>query len=745
MKKYQPLDVKVLRRGVEVSSLHFTTTNEIKKLSGFVGQERALEALRFGINIKNKGYNLYAMGPPGIGKYSLVNYVLSHQAKKDPTPDDWCYIYNFDMPSRPISLRLPAGLGSVLQRDMKVFIDELGSSIQSVFDSRQFRSAMRKISHYFNKKYKIDNGEKLISNIIPDFSREKYLKEKKLILKLMTAVVSPLINKLKRKYKKYFEVIKYITAVQKDILQHAHDLIHADDKTNMFLFTFENAILSKYTINLIVDNTHTKGAPVIFETMPSYSNLICRVEHASQQGNMITNFTLIRSGCMHRANGGYLILEIRKLLKHMESWEALKSTLFAQQIKIETIERNTGVKPISLDPFPIPLEIKIVLIGDRNTYYTLCQNDPDFTELFKVAVDFDEEIERNQKNIKLYAQLIGTIVKREKLRAYHANAVAAIIDYSSRLIQDIEKLSTHIRDIENLIIEANYWAGIHKARVVKENHVKLAIDAQTHRMDRARQMYYEDIYRDFIIINTQGKFVGQVNCLSVRRVGNFSYGHPTRVTARVRPGKGKLIDIQREIKMAGPMHSKAGLIIANYLASKFNRTKLFSLSASLSFEQVYCWTDGDSASVGELCALLSALADVPINQSLAVTGSIDQYGEVQAVGSLNEKIEGFYDVCFAKGLTGKQGVLIPAVNKINLMLREDIVQAAKAKKFFIYEIKSVDEAMELLTGQDVGKKNKNGNFRTHSIYHRVEKKLLSYSKNNRLLERGCHEKTKNQT
>lgn len=729
MKKIKPLDYKQLRRGLDISSLNFKTTNEIKKINGFVGQDRALNALRFGIDIEKKGYNLYAMGPSGIGKFSLVNNILNSHAKKSPTPSDWCYIYNFSMPTKPIALQLPHGLGSALQQDMKEFIEELATSIQSVFESRQFRFEMRKIATHYNRKFKIENGSKTNSDKISDFSKEKFSKEKQLRLKLMKSVITPLIDSLKRKYQKHSKVIKYISNVKKDILEHVSELIHSDENTSLLSFMVENPMLAKYSINLIVDNKKLKGKPVIFEPNPNYSNLICRVEHTSQQGNMVTNFTLIRPGCLHLANGGYLILEMRKLKKYTEAWEALKSALYAEHIKIEPLDRVSGtLKPISLEPMPIPLNVKIILLGDRNTYYTLCQEDADFTELFKVVVDFDEQIERNNKNVKLYAQLIGAIVKRERLHPFHADAVAAIIDHSSRLSEDIEKLSTHIRDIEDLILESNYWANLRNAKVVRASDVKSTIDAKIHRMDRSRELYYEDINRDFIIINTHGKYIGQVNCLSVRRVGNFSYGHPTRVTARVRRGKGKIIDIQREIKMAGPMHSKAGLIIANFLASRFSPDKLFSLSASLSFEQIYVWTDGDSASVGELCALLSALADIPINQSLAVTGSIDQYGEVQAVGGLNEKIEGYFDVCKAKGLTGDQGVIIPAVNQANLILRDDVIEAARENKFSIYLIKTVDEAIELLTGVSATKRMKDGKFVKNSLYDQIEKKLTKFSK-----------------
>ncbi|MCW5584423.1 MAG: AAA family ATPase, partial [Gammaproteobacteria bacterium] len=416
--------------------------------------------------------------------------------------------------------------------------------------------------------------------------------------------------------------------------------------------------------------------------------------------------------------------------KNHEAWEALKRALYAGRIIIKPIESESeSVKSLSLEPTPIPLNVKVILIGDRNTYYSLCQRDPDFLELFKVAVDFDEQIDRNKKNIQLYAKLIGTIVQRKKLSPFHSSAVAEIIDYSSRLAEDVKKLSTHIRSIKNLIIEADYWSKRNAKKIVDAKDVKYAIHAQIHRMDRARDIYYQDIHRKFIAINTSGQSIGQVNCLSVRRVGSFSYGHPTRVTARVRLGEGKIIDIQREIKLAGPLHSKATFIILSYLSSYFSKNQPFSLSASLAFEQVYCWTDGDSASVGELCALLSALAEIPINQFLAVTGSVDQHGNVQAIGGVNEKIEGFYDVCKEKGLTGNQGVLIPSVNAKNLMLREDILEAAKTKTFFIYSINHIDEAIYLLTGLNPGKRNKDGNFSRNTIYYKIENRLQQFSKN----------------
>lgn len=731
MKKTKPLDAKLLRKKLNANQLEFKTTEELPSLTEFVGQDRALEAIQFGIGIKNQGYNLYAMGPSGIGKLSLVQITLKNQAKTESVPADWCYIHNFDLPEKPLALQLPAGMGSVLQQDMKSLIKELSASILAMFESDEYRDGMQQILDDFNLKReqvcnKVKNESK--SNKIPHLYKERHEKEKALQLKYTAAVVDPLMMKLKNKYLALPAVLTYLAAVQKDILMHVNDFVISEENTDVLIFSLENPILINYQVNLLVDNGKTKGAPIILEENPTYSNLICRVEHSPQSGALITNLTLIKPGSLHKANGGYLIIEARKLKKSPRAWEGLKRALYSRQIPIEPVEHLAdAVRTISLEPMPIPLEIKIILIGDRKTYYSLSNKDPDFNELFKVAVDFDEQINRNKTTIKSYASLIATIAKKEGLRPFHASAVAAIIDYTSRLAEDIKKLSTHIRSIHDLIIEANYWANFSKVKSVTAVEVKQAIAAQVHRLDRTREQYYEDINRDFILINTDGEAIGQVNCLSVVKVGKFSYGHPTRLTAKIRIGKGRLIDIQREIKMAGPMLSKGGLIISNFLASRYNPNQRFSLSASLAFEQIYGTMDGDSASVAELCALLSAIAELPIKQFLAITGSINQYGDVQAIGGVNEKIEGFFDICHARGLNGKQGVLIPTVNAQNLMLRDDIVTAAKQKTFFIYPITTIDQAITILTGLPAGERNKKGEFPKNTVNYKVEQRLKKFS------------------
>lgn len=730
MKKIKPLDYKLLRQVVSATQLDFETTEILKPVNEFIGQERAVEALNFGIDIKSQGYNLFAMGPSGIGKYSLVKIILEAHASENPTPSDWCYIHNFEAPEKPIALELPAGLGVVFQQDMKILIENLLSDCLTVFESDEYCTGIKKINDYYNAKRKSISKKKSKTKEakIPSLYKDRHQKEKELKIKLLSVLIEPNIKKLKKKFNKFPIIINYLDTISENLIENAEDFIKLDERTDLLFFSLENPSLTRYKINLIVDNSKLTGSPIIFEENPSYSNLISRVEHTSEMGTLTTNFTLIRPGAIHLANGGFLIIEARKLKKNLDAWEALKTALYSKKIKIDpTYHRSGSIKPVSLDPMVIPLDIKVILLGDRNSYYSLCQYDPDFTELFKVAVDFDEEIDRNQKNINLYARLIATIAKRENLKPFHVLAVAYVIDYCTRLADDISKLTTHISDIQDLIIESDYWSGYEGKKLIEQTHVKKAIQAKVHRHDRSKELYYQDITRDYIIIKTTGKSMGQVNCLSVRKVGNFSYGHPTRVTARVRAGKGKIIDIQREIKMAGPLHSKAVLIIANFLGSRFSQDHLFSLSASLSFEQIYCWTEGDSASVGELCALLSALSGVPIRQNLSVTGSIDQYGEVQSIGGVNEKIEGFFDVCKAKGLTGSQGVLIPAVNNQNLMLREDVVEAAKKKKFFIYPIATLEQAIAMLTGVEAGTRGKNGSYSKDSIYYKVEHQLKKFS------------------
>jgi len=731
------LSYKQLKKKLNIGHLKKNKVSA-RKAPHVVGQKRALAAMHFGLRVPFDGYNLFVMGPPGIGKRALLSNALAIDAKKRNTPNDWCYLYNFEFPERPLAVSFPAGYGYLFQQDMKYLVDQITDSITIMLKSLSYRRQIKKIHHAHDKKENnFMDYAKHKTDKIHLLYKAKNKQEKMLQTRLLKSIIVPVISKLKKKYSKFKTIQKFLTNVQIDMLQHINNFIQYDVKMNIYNFSLENVSLTKYKVNLFIDNKHSKGAPIIYEGNPTYSNLICRIEHISDQDHLSTNFTLIRAGSLLRANGGYLVMDARKITGNQKLWEALKIALFSHEVHIEDIENHTKAsKSVSFDPGPILLKLKVCLIGDRQCYYDLCQDDNGFVKLFKSVVDFDDEVERNAYNIKNYIKLIHAIILEKKLLPFQNKAIIEMINYSSRLAEDNERLSTYISLIKDLMIEANYWAKMSSHHMVKDRDVKKALHEQAYRMSRARLLYLSDIHRGFIIIKTDGHTIGEVNCLSVRKVGKFSYGHPTRVSARTKLhfGKSRFIDIQREIKLAGAIHSKAGLIISNILTSHYNFHPKLSISASISFEQIYIWTDGDSASIGELCALLSSLAMVPINQSFAITGSIDQYGHLQAVGGINEKIEGFFEVCMTKGMTNKQGVIIPAINVKNLILNDRVLMAIKKNQFAIYPIETVDEAILLLTGLKIGKRNNQGKFPKNTLNYFIETNFSNFLSHNITIE-----------
>jgi lon-related putative ATP-dependent protease len=482
--------------------------------------------------------------------------------------------------------------------------------------------------------------------------------------------------------------------------------------------------LRRYRVNVLVDHSRSEGAPVIYEDNPTYQNVIGRVEHRAQMGALLTDFNLIKPGVLHRANGGYLILDARKVLLQPYAWEGLKRALRAGQVHIESIGQMLSLlSTVTLEPEPIPLDVKVALLGDRLLYYLLAQYDPEFGDLFKVAADFDEQMDRSEENQEPYAQLLGTLARKEELRPLDRGATARVIEHSARMVGDAEKLTARTRQVADLLREADYWAAQNGNGVMTKADVEQAIDAQIYRSDRLRERMQEGIQRGTILIDTEGAKIGQVNGLSVIQLGGFAFGRPSRITARVRLGKGEVVDIEREVELSGPIHSKGVLILSGFLGSHYVQDKPLSLSASLVFEQSYSGVEGDSASSAELYALLSAIAEAPLKQSLAVTGSVNQHGQVQAIGGVNEKIEGFFDVCKARELTGEQGVLIPASNVKHLMLRKDVIDAVEGGRFHIYPIETIDQGMEVLTGMSAGERDDAGNYPEGSINHRVESRL----------------------
>ncbi len=569
---------------------------------------------------------------------------------------------------------------------------------------------------------------------MPAWQREMQEKIRQLNREMSSFAVGGLIDELREKYSDFEQIVGHLDAVQEDVIENARDFLSDGEDASDVLGALRQAMaqrlrggpaeLRRYQVNVLVDHSESEGAPVVYEDNPTYQNLTGRVEHMAQMGALFTDFNLINAGALHRASGGYLILDARKVLLQPYAWEGLKRSLQSGQIRIESVGQMLSlISTVSLEPEPIPLDAKVALVGDRLLYYLLWQLDPDFADLFKVAADFEEQMDRDSENQLLYARLIATMARKENLRPLDATAVGRFIEHSARMVGDAEKLSTQMREITDLLQEADYWASEAGNGTIAADDVQKAIDARIRRSDRLRERLQEEVLRGTILIDTEGERIGQVNGLSVMQLGNFAFGRPTRITAQLRLGKGEVVDIEREVELGGPIHSKGVLILAGFLGARYTRERPLALSASLVFEQSYGGVEGDSASSAELYALLSAIGQIPIKQSLAVTGSVNQHGQVQAIGGVNEKIEGFFDVCRARGLDGKQGVLIPESNVKHLMLRQDVVEAAAAGKFSIYAVQTIDQGMEILAGLPAGERDEQGNYPEGTINHAVEANL----------------------
>jgi lon-related putative ATP-dependent protease len=583
---------------------------------------------------------------------------------------------------------------------------------------------------------------------IPKWEREMREKLRELDREIISFAVGPLIEEVRKKYGDMSKVVDYLEAVEKDIIDNAPNLLGQEEGQPQQQqrqqpmgqqggplgrkLPTESQALRRYKVNVVVDHSESKGAPVIHEDNPTYQNLIGRVEHLAHMGTLLTDFNMIRSGAMHQANGGYLILDGLKVLMQPFAWEGLKRALRSREVKIESLgQMYSMISTVSLDPEPVPLDVKVTLLGPPLLYYLLRYYDPEFAKLFKVTADFDLQMDRSGENQEIYSRLIARVARKEDLRPFDRSAVARVIEQSARTVGDKEKLSVHLQGITDLLREADYWAGQNGNGAVTAADVQQAIDAWIYRSDRIRERTQEQIERETILIDTEGLKVGQVNGLSVITLGDFSFGRPSRITARVRLGKGEVVDIEREVEMGGPIHSKGVLILAGFLGARYALKRPLSLSASLVFEQSYSGIEGDSASSAELYTLLSAIAEVPIKQSLAVTGSVNQHGQIQPIGGVNEKIEGFFDTCKAKGLTGEQGVLIPASNVKNLMLRQDVIEAAEQGEFHVYPVETIDEGIEILTGVEAGEPDEEGNYPAESINGKVHARLAEFAENQR--------------
>jgi lon-related putative ATP-dependent protease len=783
------LEPRALRRRYDPTEIPFVTTAATDGAPGPIGQPRAVAAIEFGIGIAREGYNIFALGPPGTGKHTLVLQALRERAAKRPVPPDLCYVHNFDDPRRPRLLALPPGTGAALRRDMERLIEDLRAAIASALEGEEYHRRRQAIDEEMKERPRRALGElgeraqreglalvhtpgglvvaatrdeqplsdeefgrlpeaeqeqvrAKIAQIeaevqqtllqLPRWLRERHDRLRDLRREVTGLAVQHLMDEVRRTHGSLPGVPEYLNRLQQDVIDHAEDLVEPEAAVpDALLQAFPRGVgraaaTRRYSVNVIVDNAAGTGAPVVFEDNPTYDNVLGRIEYVAQFGALVTDFSLLKAGALHRANGGYLVLEAHKLLRAPFAWEGLKRALQSRRIRIEPLGQALSlVSTVSLEPEPAALNVQIVLLGEALLYYLLCALDPDFSQLFKVAADFDDEMQATPESCRRYAELIAALARREALKPFDRAAVARLLEHSARLAGHQEKLTTRIAVLMDLLREADYWAGLEKADTVTAVHVQRALDEQIHRADRLRDRTYEEIARRTVMIDTEGERAGQVNGLSVAFLGGFTFGHPTRITARVRMGRGDVVDIEREVELGGPIHSKGVLILAAYLGARYRPDRPLSLSASLVFEQSYAGVEGDSASAAELFALLSAIADVPIRQSLAVTGSVNQHGEIQAVGSVNEKIEGFFDVCRARGLTGEHGVVIPAANAQHLMLRQDVVDAVAGGQFHVYPIETADEGIEILTGMAAKDRDASGQFAEGSFNRLVEVRLLA--------------------
>jgi len=780
------LPIESLRKTCAASVIRCKTTQELVPLREIIGQERAVRALKFGLGIRDQGFNIYVAGYPGTGRKTAVKNFVEETASVEAVPPDWCYVNNFSDQYQPGAIQLPAGKGKKFQDDIKNLIEAIRNALPKAFESddyaarreatiRVLENQRKEVIDRLNAKAQeegfiiqstpiglllipVVNGKPLkeeellnlpqntrdliqekrgrleseLRNTMRQFrDMERKIREelKKLNRDVALYAIGNLVEDIMEKYKALPEITTYLKAMQNDILDNIAQFVKKDEPQQQISFPMpwmKEASFRKYKVNVVVDNSELEGAPVITEFNPTYQNLFGTTEKEAQFGALVTDFTMIRGGSLHKANNGYLIIPVEELLRNPFSYEGLKRAIRDEKIVIEEPQERFGfISTKSLKPQPIPLKVKVILIGNPYLYQQLFALDLEFTELFKVKAEFDTTMTRTEENVKRYAAFVCTICKKESLKHLDGSGLAKLVEYSQRLAQDQQKLSTRFAEVADIVREANFYATQEKTEVVTSSHVKKAIEEKIYRSKLIQEKIQEMIHRGVLLIDTSTEKIGQVNGLSVMGLGDFAFGNPSRVTASIGLGREGVIDIEREAKMGGPIHTKGVLILSGYLNEKYAQDKPLSLSARLVFEQNYGGVEGDSASSTELYAILSALSGLPIKQSIAVTGSVNQKGEVQAIGGVNEKIEGFFEVCKAKGFTGQHGVMIPASNVQNLMLKEEVVDAVKAGKFHIYSVKTIDEGIEVLTGTKAGERRKDGTFENGTVNYKVNKQLKS--------------------
>jgi len=784
----QPLAAERLYRAADQSALSFESTADLEPADGLVGQQRALDALAFGTRVQKPGFNLFVIGPNGVRAQRAVEHLLQEAASERRRPSDWVYVNNFKDPRRPMAIELPAGRAGEFRDAMRTLIDDLKTALPAVFESEDYQTRRGAIDQAFQSKQgeafsalqekatakniiilrtpmgfalapaqdgkpvppeefrtwsepkrkqiqaTIEELEKELEHIVrqlPQWETERRDEVRKLNRETAKFAIGQFIDTAKARFADVAKIFAHLETIRADLIENvAMFVVKSEGEEGPALSDQLEAPFDRYTVNVLVGHAGPEPViPIVEELHPTLGNLLGTIEYVSHHGVLVTNFRLIKAGAIHRANGGFLLLDARSLLIEPFSWTALKRMLRQGEIKIEDLGRFIGfTSTVSLEPDPIPLDVKVVLFGDRLLYYLLAAFDPELAEHFKVLADLEDDIDRTPATEAAHARLIAALTHRHGLKPVDRAGTALLIEHAARIADHASKLTLVVDQLGDVLAEADFLAGKARRAVISRADVETAIEQRIHRSSRLRDRAQESILQEVALIDTAGTRIGQVNGLSVAELAGFRFGRPTRITCRVRPGSGKVVDIEREVALGGPIHSKGVLILSGFVAGRYALDTPMSLFASLVFEQSYGGVEGDSASTAELYALLSALAELPLRQDLAVTGSVNQQGQVQAIGGVNEKIEGFFDICRARGLTGTQGVLIPSANVQHLMLRRNAIEACAAGKFFIYPVATIDEGMELLSGRPAGERGSDGLYPPQSFNRLVENRLRAFAR-----------------
>ncbi|MBD9220350.1 MAG: ATP-dependent protease [Clostridiales bacterium] len=790
------LNYTQLNNREDINKFSFKTTDDIEPFKGIIGQERAVKAFEFGLNVKMKGYNIYVSGPSGSGKTTYAKLSAKEKAKNEAVPYDWCYVYNFDDPRSPLSLRFEPGIGRQFRDDMNELVSFFKTELTKAFTSEDYDKEKSDLSRTYDDKRdelikkldsvasensfalktsnsgiifqpiidnvliteenydsldedvkngineRLESMQDVVNSIMRDIKnidKEYRQKMDDLDYKIGMFAIGHYVSALQEKYKYSERVIKYLESVQEDVLENIDQFSEQEpdeeDPVAALLpklgGTKNDDATLKYRVNLIVDNSKTEGAPVIVDYNPTYYNLVGEVEYDNEYGNLTTDFMKIKPGLMHRANGGYLIIQAQDLLSNVQAWEALRRIIKTKEITIENLRDQVGAIAVTtLKPEPIPSDVKVILVGGAYYYELLRGYDEDFSKLFKIRADFDYEMDRNDENIFKIAGFISKFCDNEKTLPFDSSAVASVIEYSSRSVESQKKLSTRFNLIAEILAESATWAQLDNAEIVTAEYVKKAEEEKAYRLSMYQEKMNELLDNNTIMIATDGYCVGKINGLAVLDMGDYSFGSPTRITATTYMGKSGIVNIEKEAEMSGPTHNKGVQIITGYLGRMYAQKMPLSLSCRIAFEQNYNGIDGDSASSTELYCILSSLSEIPVNQSLAVTGSVNQCGEIQAIGGVTHKIEGYFDLCSRRGLTGKQGVVIPESNVNDLVLKDDVIEAVKNGMFHIYSISTIDEGIELLLGTEAGVMDENGDYPPESVHGKVMDKLKKFNEYN---------------